>query len=738
MQNISSETLNHNLNGHSAPQIISPEPVEWNEIEEDELDLGDFFKILKRRALVITGVAGITMAGVVGFTLSRERQYEGSFELLVEPVNEDNNNNLSELTSFLDSNVTQSGLDYDSQIEVLQSPELMKGIIKDLQVKYPDIDYESLIEEKSLKISRKGETKIIEVTYRSNSPTQVKQVLDTISRAYLKYSLEKRQTQLSQGIRFVEKELPPIKKQVDTLQQQLQAFRQKNDFFDPGTQSSQVSEQLKLLSQQRQGVEQQLAKARANFALLQQEQGALAVLKNAQVYQQLVTQVRELEAKIAEESTRFQDNAPSIQRLREKRQKLIPLLQQEGKRILNLTLSEAANQVQALEVQSQQLTAAEQKLSEQIRQLPALARRYTELQQNLKIANESLDRFLTTRQNLRIEAAQTELPWEIIKAPIKPEEEDPVSPKIPRNIALGFVASAILGIGAALLREKLDNTYHNVDALKDDLKLPLLGALPIDKNLEKNQKNNQKGTSKQESSQDTPADGIPELLPMFHSESTPSSYFQQSGQFVEALRVVHTNLQLLSSDRQVRSIVISSALPGDGKSTVAYNLAEVAASMGQKVLLVDTDLRRPQVHARTGLPNLWGLSNLISGNMPAEDVMQELPDIFGCSVITSGAIPPDATRLLSSVKMKQLINEFHQKFDLVIYDAPPLVGLADASLLAPYTDGIVLVVRIDKTERSMVKQAVDSLKTSRTNVLGVVANGDKSMFHKYYHKYYHS
>ncbi|MCJ8283771.1 MAG: polysaccharide biosynthesis tyrosine autokinase, partial [Rivularia sp. ALOHA_DT_140] len=447
-----------------------------------------------------------------------------------------------------------------------------------------------------------------------------------------------------------------------------------------------------------------------------------------------VTELRQLEAKIAEESTRFQDDAPTMQRLKEKRQKLMPLLQQEGRRILNLTLSEANNQVQALEVQRQQLSAAEQRLGQQINELPALARRYTDLQQQLKIANESLNRFLTNRQNLRIEAAQTELPWEMIKAAIVPE--NPVSPNIPRNLILGFVASALLGIGAALLREKLDNTYHSVDALKDDLKLPLLGALPIDKSLESNKKDN---SSKKESSQDTQLlDDTPELSSMFHPESTPDSYFQQSGQFVEAIRVIHTNLQMLSSDRQVRSIVVSSALPGDGKSTVAYNLAQVAASMGQKVLLIDTDLRRPQVHARTGLPNLWGLSNLISGNMPAEDVMQDLPDLYGCSVITSGAIPPDATRLLSSVKMKQLIAEFHQKFDLVIYDAPALVGLADASIVAPHTDGIVLVVRIDKTERSIVKQAIDSLKTSRTNVLGVVANGDKNTLNKYYYKYYHS
>ena len=410
MQN-TSQPLNNNLNGHSAPPFLPPEPFPWAEMEENDWDLSQLLGLLKRRALVIVGVATTVMAGVTYKTLTQSPQYESNFRLLVEPVDENDESSLSKLTAAVDTNLGKSGLDYETQIEVLKSPALMNDIVEELQEKYPEITYENLIKEDTLNIVRLGETKIIEVRYQDDSPTQIKQVLDTVAKNYLKYSLEKRQTQLNQGIRFVEKELPPINKQVDTLQKQLQAFRQEYNFFDPNTQSSQVSEQLKLLSEQRQGVEQQLAKARANFALLQQEQGALAVLKNATVYQQLVTQLRQLETEIAEQSTRFQDDAPIMQRLKEKRQKLMPLLQQEGRRILNLTLSEASNQVQALEVQSQQLSAAEQQLSTQIKELPALARRYTELQQQLKIANESLNRFLTTRQNLRIEAAQTELPW---------------------------------------------------------------------------------------------------------------------------------------------------------------------------------------------------------------------------------------------------------------------------------------------------------------------------------------
>lgn len=236
MQNISSENLNHNLNGHSAPPFLSPETFPWTEMEENDWDLSQLLGLLKRRALVIVGVATTVMAGVTYKTLTQVPQYESNFRLLVEPVDENDESNLSKLTAAVDANIGKSGLDYETQIEVLKSPELMNDIVEELQEKYPEITYENLIKEDTLNIVRLGETKIIEVRYQDDSPTQIKEVLDTVAKNYLKYSLEKRQTQLNQGIRFVEKELPPIKTQVDALQKQLQAFRQEYDFFDPNTQ----------------------------------------------------------------------------------------------------------------------------------------------------------------------------------------------------------------------------------------------------------------------------------------------------------------------------------------------------------------------------------------------------------------------------------------------------------------------------------------------------------------------
>jgi capsular exopolysaccharide synthesis family protein len=204
-----------------------------------------------------------------------------------------------------------------------------------------------------------------------------------------------------------------------------------------------------------------------------------------------------------------------------------------------------------------------------------------------------------------------------------------------------------------------------------------------------------------------------------------SSYYYGQGSFWESLQVLYSNIQLLNSDRPIKSFVVSSAVPGDGKSTVAFSLAKTAAIMGKKVLLVDCDLRKPKVHKLSQLNNLWGISSLISSDIDVEQVIQKIPGLNDLSVITAGPVPPDPARLLSSDKMSQLMDYFTENFDLVIYDTPPLSGLVDARLVAVHTDGVMLVVRIDKTDKSVAKQLVDTLKASPINLLGLVVNGDK-------------
>ncbi|MDJ0702306.1 MAG: polysaccharide biosynthesis tyrosine autokinase, partial [Leptolyngbyaceae cyanobacterium MO_188.B28] len=362
-------------------------------------------------------------------------------------------------------------------------------------------------------------------------------------------------------------------------------------------------------------------------------------------------------------------------------------------------------------------------------QIPALVRQYTDLQRELQVATESLNRFLATRETLQIEEAQTEIPWQLIQSPARPQK--PISPNIPRGLLMGAAAGVLLGVASALLMEKLDNAFHSPKELKEKTKLPLLGVIPFNQQLQ----TVQEPTRFERMAQFFEWD-IPELIlpPQYASRAYGGS------SFLEAFRSLYANIRFLGSDTPIRSLTISSALPGDGKSTVSIQLAKAAAAMGQRVLLVDADLRRPQVHDRLGLSNSRGLSNLISTQLTLQDVIQTAPDSSELFVITAGQIPPDPTKLLSSKKMQHLVEQVQGEFDLVIYDTPPLVGLADASLLAAHMDGMLLVVGLGKTDSPTVMQALDRLKVSQTQVLGTVVNNIKQDIahpaYGYHHYYY--
>ncbi|MFM7427683.1 MAG: GumC family protein [Elainella sp.] len=726
--------LNHRPVDSQSSQIapLTSPAAPWLAQATDDWDLRQLLSPLRRRALMISGIVALVMSFTIGTTLGQKPVYEGRFRLLVEPVNA--NNDAASLAEALSQQPNlasgRGSLDYDTQIQVLRSPELIQKILQALQSRYPDLTYGELVN--SLTIARPGETKILDVRYRGNDPEQIQVILNQLAAGYLKYSLLERQTNLRQGIQFIDDQLPGLQNQVDILQAELQQFRQQYNFIDPDSQSSQIAGRATAIEQQRLAIEQELAKAQSYYQTLQQANGSLAALNDASVYQQLIGQLRQVETQIAAELTRFQPQSLNVRVLQEQRQNLIPVLRQEAERVVGSKQADAITQIQILQVRSQVLAAAQTELDGSIKQLPALARRYTDIQRELQIATEGLNRLLANRQTLQVQAAQTEIPWQLIEAPTQPQT--PISPNVPRNLLLGFVASSLLGVGAALLLEKLDDVYHSAEDLKEKTKIPLLGTLPYSQHSDE-----LIGEAPELTIGDRVQASLGNLVPRpirarLRQTAQPYKYYNSynfSG-FSEAMRVLHMNLQFLNTDRPLKSIIISSALPGDGKSTVAINLARTAMVLGQRVLLVDADMRRPQVYERMQLENLQGLSNYISSDIPLKSVLQKPISLFELSVLSAGSLPPDPPKLLASRKMQQLMRELEQSFDLIIYDTPPLLGLADASILAQHTDGIVVVARLGKTSRSAVSQALDNLKQAKIPILGLVANGQrKDIFSSY-------
>lgn len=202
----------------------------------------------------------------------------------------------------------------------------------------------------------------------------------------------------------------------------------------------------------------------------------------------------------------------------------------------------------------------------------------------------------------------------------------------------------------------------------------------------------------------------------------------------EQYRTLRTNLQFASVDSEVRSMLLTSAGPEEGKSMTTANLAVVYAQQGKKVLLVDADLRKPTIHYTFRLDNLRGLSNILIGETSLEESV-EASDITNLDVISCGPIPPNPSELLGSKRMQAFIQSAKQKYDLVMFDMPPVLAVTDAKILSNYVDGVVLVVRSKKTENEAAKQALEALESVHANVLGAVLNDRDKKEANYYYYY---
>lgn len=747
---------------------------------------------IRRHPLLMLGMITATTLGALVWTWKQPAEYEGKFQLLVEPVASYKSS--VELPSLSPSGVPDAlnlelerstgmnfgqfspapqprisletvapTLDYDSQIEVLESPEFMTPIIEELKSQYPDLNYSSLLNQKAtnrpltqnrLSVNRVGKTKILEVRYRDFEPEKIETVLQKIAERYLNYGRDNSQTEiLDKSLNFITTQSENLRSKINSLQNEIQTVQQDYQFIDPTTQTQLLTQQTSQLQLQILENQSQLGQQKSLYQMLQSQLGLTqqealiaSMLNQSPQYQTLLQQLQELEAKIAIEASRFKETAPQLQVLHDQHRNILGLLQETSQQILGQDLNEVnpnvlkfqdslrldltqqlittANQIQVLGVRQQVLENASRQLDEYVKGFPEGVRRYTELQRELQIATYQLNNLFKQQEALEFKQAVGEGPvtWELIALPQLRRNADGelvrVFSDLPRNLALGGVAGLILGMLAAQLAESMNKVFRTPQQMKETAALPLLGVIPA-----------------------SPA----ALLPSASAEPGLASWDSLPlDAFAESFRLLNANLRFLNLEEPIRSCVISSALPADGKSTVAAHLAQAAAAMGQQVLLVDADLRRPNLHQQFGLSNKLGLSSVLSENTDLAVAIQQPQYLHKPSiqdklfVLPAGRVPCDPTHLLASKKMQVLMKKLSAMYDLVIYDTPPMLGLADANLLLPYTNGLMLVVGLQKTERSALMLTLDGLRTLGVPVLGMVANGDRrnSQYQRQYHHYY--
>ncbi len=703
------------LKSEKNPNLFSQVGTPLNDVEEGGLNLGQVGAALRRRALLIAGVTGLVATAAVLKAESEPPVYQGYFEILTKPVTGESQAiaNIPQTLGF--GAPPESVKEVETTIKVLESPRVLNSVVEKLQTKYPTLEYESFVS--GLFIKSKEEN-ILTVGYVAADKQLVSDVLNEVAQAYLGYSLKDRQEDINQAIAFVQERITKggLRKRVEELQDKLRTLRSVNNLIEPAQKAGEVSGQIANLTQERLQNQVEYEQMVAQYQELQKELGQQpveragnSILSENPRYQKILDEIQRVDIEIKTESAKFTDSNPVMQTLRQRKANLIPMLNIEEQRVQN----EFQSRLQILLARDASLATRIDKLNGYLRNLATVTRDYENIQRELQIATTGLNQFLTKQQALEIEKSQKQQPWKLLDPQLTTvEKPSTMIQSAKSNLVLGGALGLLLGVGAALLVDKLSNVYYTSKDLKETTRLPLLGVVPFSK----------------EFAVSTKGDG---QVSRVH-QTTRASFF-------EVFRSLYTNILLLGSDTPISSLVVSSATPEDGKTTIAIQLALAAAAMGQRVLLVDANLRCPTIHNRVGLMNIQGLTDIISSDLEWSNVIERSPLEDNLYVMAAGPIPPDSTRLLASVKMHDLMNELHNSFDLVIYDTTPIVGFADANLLAANTNGVMLVAGLGKLKRTAFAEALEEIQVSGTPILGLVANKSKestAISQSNYHQYY--
>ncbi|MCG6928012.1 MAG: polysaccharide biosynthesis tyrosine autokinase, partial [Acidobacteria bacterium] len=275
-----------------------------------------------------------------------------------------------------------------------------------------------------------------------------------------------------------------------------------------------------------------------------------------------------------------------------------------------------------------------------------------------------------------------------------------------KNYQVALLLGLVMGVGLALLFENFDNTFKTPEEVKTHLGVPFLGMVP---------------------DVTVGADGRPT------QGSAPALLGKKSNEAVaDAYRVIRTNLLFTSAETTGRAVAVTSASPGEGKTTTVAHIAESLARNGAKVLAIDADLRRPTLHQHARIPKTPGLSDMIVGNSAASEAIRSTR-VNGLSILPCGYIPPNPAELLGSAMMRQIVEAVRSRFDWVLIDTPPVLAMADASVVLPTVEGVVLVVAGESSSKPQVQRAIEQVHHVGSKVVGVVLNKVNLQRNSYYY-----
>lgn len=694
-------------------------------------------RAVRKHWAIIIGILFLAGAGSLAYSKSLPKVYEAQTLLEFDPdVIKPLGNKADPMIGW--SAVWDTREYYETQYKIMQSDRVLTAVVRDLSLQ-SDADFLGYRPQAPAPLEQvvvmlrgrliiepvKG-SRLVLVKIQDNKPAQARRLSEAVARAYIQQNLDKMVSATGDTVVWLSGQLDHFKHELEQNENSLHEFKKQNDL--PSSTLDDLSKLIRLEMQEYDSALTRTRMRRSELSARHAELGKITAENPEQVpasellhnafLSQLRTNyqlaVRERAELIAEGKG---ENHPAVKRADEKmalaRTHLLTEIKNiQGAIARDLAVIERQENGEASLYEASRKKAVELNLKElEFHRLDRMRAQneklYAVLLEQLKEAD--LRRMMNTN-NIRM-------------VDIATEPKDPIAPRVSVNVAVSLLAALILGVVLAALREQLDNTLKTPEDVEQKLQATFLGLLPEIAD------DDQPGVKKpgRKRARRLNTELPPELL--VHERPT-------SG-LAEAARALRTNLMFMNPDHPYRRLLVTSAAPSEGKTTVATSIAISLAQGGQKVCIIDCDLRRPRLHRIFDRAGDIGLMNAIVGEVRADEVAKPtmIPNLY---CVPCGPIPPNSADVVASDKFRKFLDDLSKHFDRLVLDSPPVIAVTDSAIVSTLVDGVVFVVRAFKSNATVSASGLRTLRDVDAPIAGAVLNAVNLNRHEYsYYQYYY-
>jgi polysaccharide biosynthesis transport protein len=577
----------------------------------------------------------------------------------------------------------------------------------------------------NLRVALIPNSRIIELHYRSPTKELAANIVNTLASIYVEQNFKTKFESTMQAADWLSKQLVDLQMKVETSQEKLVRYQKDHEILGIDEKQNITTQKLDELNKELTAVESDRMQKESVYRLVQSgdpdvivatssagESSGAGAAAGSGLLEGLRSKQADLKIQTAELSTQFGPAYPKVAQLNSQLKEIDVQIQGELRKIT----SKVRSQYMAALQRESMLREALNKQKQEANKLNESAIEYSLLKRDVETNRQLYEGLLEKLKEAGVTAGLRSSNVKIVNAarvPMAPSE-----PNVPRNLAFGFVLGLTSGVGLAFLLENLDNTVRTPEQAQIISALPSLGMIP------QGSKNGLETNNPKRLSVAASKEAV-ELV----TQSRPQS------QMAESYRALRTSLLLSSIGAPPKTILVTSALPQEGKTTTSINTSIVLAQKGVKVLLIDADLRRPGVHKTLGMGPRSGLSNVLTGSAKLAQAISRSPLLPNLFVLPAGTPPPNPAELLASAKMTDLLAELREQYDHIIIDTPPTLSVTDAVVLATRADSVILVIRSGQTTKGALRRSRDILMQVNAKVTGVLLNAVDLNSPDYYYYY---